>query len=298
MEYPSIGICIVFFNKADQTIDTVNCFAKSELPVYVLNNGSAHESAARVRSYCLSHANVRYLDNPQNAGCGGGRNILAKQANEDWLFFVDNDITIAGSQWLNNLIAHIRNTPDVDAIVPRIRNVLDNSWVRPVRLTIQDGNAVFLKLRSQFTNVFPGGGSLVQKTTLASLGYYDEDLMAFEDFEFALRALVNGRELRVKQIDDIELLHDHRTVKTPEDYQAAKIRYDVEKVGEAHDKIVRLYGVHLDKNYAKWLSNQFKDMTESRWKRKLVNTFSVYLEKMLGLLVAIINKVRAILRTS
>lgn len=262
MEKFGIAVCIVFLNKAEQTVETIDSFARSGLPVYVLNNGSAATATEAVKGHCLTYPNVKYLESRENVGCGGGRNILAKQAEEEWLFFVDNDITISGDFWVENLQKHISHSRDIDAFVPRIRNTWDNTWVRPVRLMIQDGKALFLDLSSEFTNVFPGGGSVLNRMTLERLGYYDAELMAFEDFEVALRAIVNGRELCVKHIQDIELLHDHRVVHTLEDNQAVRIRYDIDRVGKAHDKVERIYGVSFDKNYAEWLQQQIKDMTE------------------------------------
>jgi GT2 family glycosyltransferase len=260
----SLAVCVVFLNKAQQTAETIDSFAGSGLPVYVLNNGSAAIAAESVKGHCLAYPNVKYIESRENVGCGGGRNILAKQAEEEWLFFVDNDITICSDCWLKNLQTHIRHSRDIDAFVPRIRNAWDNTWVRQVRLVIEDGKGLFLDLRSEFTNVFPGGGSVVNRRTLERLGYYDEELMAFEDFEIALRAIVNGRELCVKHTQDIELVHDHRVVRSPEDHQAVTIRYDVERVGKAHDRIERVYGVSFDKNYAGWLQKQIRDMTEPR----------------------------------
>lgn len=262
LENGNIAVCIVFFNKTEQTVETIDSFARSRLPVYVLNNGSAVAAAEAVRGHCLTYHNVKYAESLENVGCGGGRNILAKQAKEEWLFFVDNDITVCGDCWLENLQRHIRHSSGIDAFVPRIRNVWDNTWVRPVRLAIRAGRGVFLDLSSEFSNVFPGGGSVVNRGTLERLGYYDPDLMAFEDFEIALRAIVTGRELCVKHIQDIELAHDHRVVRTPEDYQAVKIRYNVDRVGRAHDKVEKVYGVSFDKNYEEWLQKQIKDMTE------------------------------------
>jgi GT2 family glycosyltransferase len=274
METPSIAICIVFFNKAEQTVGTIGRFAKSGLPVYVLNNGSAASAATTVKDHCLIYPNVKYFESQENTGPSGGRNILAKQAEEEWLFFVDNDVTVSGDYWLENLQKHICHSRDIDAFVPRIRNIWENTWVRPVRLVIREGKALYLDLTSEFTNIFPGGGSVVNRMTLERLGYYDAELMAFEDFEFALRAIVNGRELCVKHIQDIELLHEHRVVHTPEDNQAVRIRYDVGRVGKAHDKVERIYGVSFDKNYAEWLQKQIKDMTEphkrnSAWEKAI-----------------------------
>lgn len=290
MENISIAICVVFFNKAEQTIETIDNLAQSGIPVYILNNGSAETATVVVRNHCAVMPNVKYLENPQNAGCGGGRNILAKETTEDWLFFVDNDITIPNQHWLDNLKKHIRYSRDIDVFVPRILNVWDKMMVRPVRLSIENDKALFLDIDSEFTNVFPGGGSVVHRKVLEDLGYYDEELLAFEDFELALRAIVRGKELCVKHIQDIELRHDHKVVKSPEDHQAVRIRYDLDRVGRAHDKVERVYGVSFDKNYAEWLDDQIKDMTVSPWKRQFTKKAIARFRRLQSLVRALIKK--------
>ncbi|MDD1777278.1 MAG: glycosyltransferase [Candidatus Helarchaeota archaeon] len=296
MEPASIAVCIVFFNKAEQTAETIDCFSTSGLPIYVLNNGSAESATVAIKRHCLLHPNVKYLENPQNAGCGGGRNILAKQAKEDWLFFVDNDITIAGDYWMDNLRKHIRYSRDVDVFVPRILNVWDGTLVRHVRLSVQDGTACFLDTNSDFTNVFPGGGSVLARRLFERLGYYDEELKAFEDFELALRAIVNGQELCVKHLHDIELMHDHRVVSTPEDHEAVRVRYDVDRVRKAHDKVERVYGVSFDKNYAEWLANQIKDMTKPRKGLHFTKAVFSQFKKVHGIVKAVFKKLASYLK--
>lgn len=291
MDDISIAICVVFFNKAEQTIETIDNLVQAGIPVYVLNNGSSETATVAVKKHCLAVPNVKYIENPQNSGCGGGRNILTKEATEDWLFFVDNDITIPNQHWLENLKKHILHSRDIDVFVPRILNVWDKMMIRPVRLLIENDKAVFLNIDSEFTNVFPGGGSVVDRRVLERLGYYDEELLAFEDFELALRAIVRGQELCVKHIQDIELKHDHRIVRSPDDHQAVRIRYDVDRVGRAHDKVERVYGVSFDKNYAEWLDDQIKDMTVSRWRRQLTKKAVLQSRRMNTLVRLVIKKI-------
>lgn len=267
MSEATVAVAIVYLNKADQTLESVRCFAASGAPVYVLNNGSTASASNKVRAACQEWANVRHFDSDANLGCGGGRNFLVRVSQEPWLLFVDNDITIEEPDWLHNVHLHIQHSKDVDVIVPVIHNVWDGTKVRPVRMSVQDGQAIFTTLSSAYSNMFPGGGAIVNRALFERIGLYDEELLAFEDFELALRATRLGQEICSKHVHDINLLHDHRVVTNSEDKIAVATRYDANRVGSAHEKVKRTYGVTFDDNYKAWLDQQILEMTDPNWKR-------------------------------
>ncbi len=284
-----LAVAIVFFNKAEQTGEAIRSFAGTGAPVYVLNNGSAPQSAALVRTVCEGFSNVRYLHADKNLGCGGGRNVLIKASQEPWLLFVDNDITVRESYWLDNIKAHINHSTGVEAFVPVIHNVWDGSRIVPVHLAVKDGQAVFATLQSDYSNVFPGGGAVVSRALFERLGGYDEELLAFEDFELALRAMRRGQGICVQHIHDINLLHDHRVVKSVVDREAVAVRYDAERVGLAHDKIERIYGVSFDRNYQAWLEQQILEMTTApgvlrfhKWALSVARLLKRCVQRLLG----------------
>lgn len=262
---PSVAVGIVFFNKADQTVECIHSFSKAGVPVYVLNNGSDAESAESVRGVCGEISNVIYIHSIENLGCGGGRNHLINAIKEDWIFFVDNDITVKEDYWLDNVAMHLQHLVNVDVLAPIIHNIWDGSRVRPVRLGVNEGKATFSDITSEYTNVFPGGGSLVRRKLFERLGVYDAELLAFEDFELALRAMRSGQEICVKHVYDLNLLHDHRFVTKQVDREAVQVRYNADRVGAAHDKVERVYGVSFDKNYKEWLEQQIKELTDPSW---------------------------------
>jgi len=262
---PSIGIAIVFFNKAQQTIECIRKFAKPGAPVYVLNNGSSAGSTQAVKDECSRHANVKFIHSNENLGCGGGRNLLIESTKDEWLFFVDNDITPLESHWLENLHLHVKHSQDIDAIIPVVHNIWDGTKIRPVNMGIIGGQAHFTTATSAYTNVFPGGASLISRKMFDRLGMYDKSLFAFEDFELSLRAERMGCPVTARHVADINLLHDHRIVTNADDRQAVEVRYSLERVGQAHDAVQNRYGVSFDKNYKIWLEQQILELTSPEW---------------------------------
>lgn len=263
----SIGVAIVFLNKDQQTIECIQQFAKPGAPVYVLNNGSSEAAAKAVRLACAALPNVTYIHSNNNLGCGGGRNRLIEATGEDWLFFVDNDITPLESNWLDNLSLHVKHSHDIDAIVPIVHNIWEGTRIRPVNMGVLGGQAHFTTATSAYTNVFPGGASLISRKMFGRIGLYDDDLFAFEDFELSLRAERKGCPITAKHVTDVNLMHDHRVVTNADDRQAVEVRYSLERVGKAHDAVQARYGVSFDKNYKVWLEQQVLDLTAPEWSK-------------------------------
>jgi GT2 family glycosyltransferase len=257
----SLGICVIFFNRVDQTIACIDSFSTAGAPVYVHNNGSSDGATTRLVEHIAGRTDVTFLDGKENLGAGGGRNKLIGASQEDWLLFVDNDITAKSPNWHHNLCRHVSHSKDVDVFVPKIHNVWNDTWVRPARLRIEDARAVYEDPESDFTNLFPGGGSLVARSVFDRIGLFDPGLMAFEDFELALRALRAGQDLVVRSIDDVTLLHHRRFAESADDRYAALTRYDVGKISEAHEKILRVHGVALDPDFRPWVEDQLRELT-------------------------------------
>lgn len=264
---PSIGIAIVFLNKDQQTIECIRQFAKPGVPVYVLNNGSSDAATLAVKNECSQHPNVTFIHSDANLGCGGGRNLLIESTSEDWLLFVDNDITPLESHWLDNLRLHIRHSNQIDAIVPVVHNIWEGTKIRPVNMGVTDGQATFATATTAYTNVFPGGASLISRKLFDRVGLYDASLFAFEDFEVSLRAERMGCPVVARHVLDVNLLHDHRVVTNDDDRQAVNVRYSLERVGNAHDAVQARYGVSFDKNYKVWLEQQVLELTDPNWAR-------------------------------
>ena len=71
-----IAICILFYEKLQQTVDCIKSFAASGVPVHVLSNGSSGVSAQALQKAVESWSNVRICISQENWGVARGRNKL------------------------------------------------------------------------------------------------------------------------------------------------------------------------------------------------------------------------------
>lgn len=259
----NLVVCMLFYNKLEQTIESAESFLASGVRVNLMDNGSEESAARRMRAHFASNPQVEIVDAGCNAGVSGGRNRQLATTQAPWLFFVDNDITVQTPDWLERLAAAMRRTPGVDMYVPRLFNKHEDAWGWMSDFVVDEqGNCAFVATDSVFANSFPGGASVIDRRVFDRHGRYDEDLfVGFEDFELAIRAWRNGRPLLARHVEDIVLVHDHRVSQEVADKQTARVRYDRGHINNSHAVVQRKHGVLLDPNFGAWLKEQVRQLT-------------------------------------
>lgn len=267
----SVAILVLFFNKVDQTIRCIESFLPSGQTIYVLNNGSDHLQLLKLQSCFAKSEQVRIFDAGKNLGVSGGRNYLIQHTSAPWIFLVDNDITVKPANWLQLFTAHVQQFPKRTIVVPKLYNVHEQAYGQQLRIALQNGQVQVETGLFETSNCFPGGASLVHRSVFATYGLFDEGMfVGFEDYEFALRAMLNDKDpLQVHAIETIELIHDHQFQKTSTDKAAVKLRYNEERLQASYNRLTEKFGVHFDHDWQWWTRNQVQVMTEPKWKIKL-----------------------------
>lgn len=259
----NLVVCMLFFNKLEQTIESAESFLEAGVKLHLLNNGSTEQALDALRRYFEGSNLVSIFDAGGNRGVSGGRNIQINKTSEQWLFFVDNDISIHSENWLSVLAKEMNACPVAEIFVPRLFNKHENTWGFASDFVVDgSGNCSFIQTDSAFSNSFPGGASIVSRDVFGRLGGYDEDLfVGFEDFEIAIRAWRHGQPLLVKRIEDFYLIHDHRISTTAADKATALVRYDVGHISHSHAVVRDKHGVLLDPSFEAWLREQVHQLT-------------------------------------
>ncbi len=265
-ERDQLAVCLLFYNKVDQTMECVSSFLGAGVKIYVLDNGSEANALGTLKERFVDRPEVEIISAGQNLGVAGGRNRLIRLSREPWLFFIDNDITVATSDWLPRIAVWINRVPGADVLIPRLFNKHEGLWGELADFIVDEkGRCAFLSTPSEFANSFPGGASVVRRGVFDEIGLYDEELfVGFEDFELAIRAWKMGRPLLARRVPDVELIHDHRVSHRDADLQSTLIRYDVGHITRSHAVVRRKHGVLLDPNFKQWLEEQVRQITGER----------------------------------
>lgn len=256
-------VCMLFFNKLEQTIESAESFLASGVRLNILDNGSAPAAAQHMREHFANNPRVRIVDAQRNRGVSGGRNMQVAETCEPWLLFADNDITVQTQDWIDRMAVAINACPHAQIFAPRLFNKHEDSFGSMSDFVVDPrGNCAFVATEADFSNAFPGGASLISRRVFERLGGYDEDLfVGFEDFELAIRAWRAGEPLLVRHVADVILIHDHRVSTSVADKATALIRYDQGHIGHSHKVVQSKHGVLLDPNFSAWLREQVSQLT-------------------------------------
>ncbi len=253
-----LAIMILFHEKVEQTIECLKSFIPSGQKIYVLNNGSSKESVYQLKKFCEEYPQIKILDAGKNLGVGVGRNYLLQNTQEEWSFFVDNDIYVTKNNWLQNFIIHLRNNPDVEVFIPRLFNLHENNYVTYHALEFSDGRINYLLTEDGKLNNFPGGASIINRKLFKRLGFYDNRMfVGLEDFEFVIRGLLNNTPIKAKLVDDIELVHDHRKINKAVDKNAVLVRYNENSIQNSFDRMQSKYpNLNIQHEWRNWVKEQ------------------------------------------
>jgi len=200
-----ITVCILFFNKVEQTIECINSFIPSNVNILVLDNNSDPKQYKLLLESVKSIKNVKIIHSDVNLGVGPGRNILINSTKSNWLFFVDNDIVVKQSNWLDLFKEELIDSKNYyDVYIPQLYSVHESSYVGKVVCAIKNNIAKILPINNYYTNIFPGGASIISRDVFIKNGLYDENMfVGYEDNEFCIRAIKKYAPFKCKYIDSI-----------------------------------------------------------------------------------------------
>lgn len=256
VKLPSIAVCVIFFEKWQQTVECITSFLSSGVPIHVLNNGSSAQNSHRMRMFCQQFPNVHLHESSRNIGAAAGRNLLSRRAGTDWIFFADNDITVQQGTWLPiaaHYIAHLDKA--VQAFTPRYFHLETHrgvGYLFPRQLFTGHNQEVRnLPPSLELSNYAPSGAVIINREAFEALGGFDEELHNFEDIELSARAAAGGADLRVIAIPEIRLVHEHLPAMTAEDSLAAQTRYSTDLASRSAEQVRAKLGVSMAQ-YVPW----------------------------------------------
>ncbi len=266
-----IAVFILFFNKLEETKRCIESFLPSGVVVHILNNGSDPALWRKLRTKFSAFRQCKFYEVETNRGPAQGRNFLIDATGEEWIFLVDNDITLKQTNtWMETFEKLVAANPAVNVICPELYNVHECQVAKHPRFQI-NGNRVLLNYTSSAAaNYFPSGAAIVKRDVFSRFKLFDHDLFAFEDYEFAIRVLKHGdRSLNILDTSEITLVHNHRFQKKAIDKRAVRERYNEVKLDQSFMWIQHKHNVVFEHDWRWWTRKQVKEMTSTRKDRWL-----------------------------
>ena len=212
---PFISVVIVNYNAGDRLTRCLDCLAAqsfSEFETILIDNGSTDNSLDYVREHKL---NVVIDEAGENLGFAAGNNRAVKQANGEWIAFLNPDAYPEPS-WLEALVAAIGRYPTVDAF--------GSTQIDAANPEILDGagDAYFfagVPYRGRYgwpvSSLPPEGecfapcaaAAMYRRSAFVELGGFEESFFCYcEDVDLGFRLRLQGG--KIMQIPDARVLHE------------------------------------------------------------------------------------------
>ena len=263
-----LGLCILFFERVEQTIECIKSFLSSDVNIYILNNGSSDKSRKELDTFCKKYNQVFFFDIDKNIGIAAGRNYLITHTVEEWLLFVDNDIKIETKNWLQKFNFQVSLHKDIEVFIPRLYNKRTRNYATKKTIKL-DGNRAILdtcKILEGETNCFPGGASFVNRNLFERLGLYDKQMfVGLEDYELSIRGILQRKPVKAQIIRDIVFIHNHQLLRKKEDRDAVSVRYNIDHISKSLNRIIEKHNVLLEGD---WILSSDKAKNRLLYKNK------------------------------
>jgi GT2 family glycosyltransferase len=274
-----IAVAIIFFEKLNQTIECIESVLNAGCNIYVLNNNSSPQTFACLKTRLSSHKQIRFIHSDENLGPARGRNVLIRSIDEEWILFLDNDITVRPDNWISILNNYIHETKDIEVFIPRLFNVHEDCFVDFHTFTLEGGAVLRTFAKDLSINWFPAGAACVNKSLFRRLGGYSEDLTALEDFEISIRGLSSGEPVRGLLLNEITLFHEHRYSRDERDQLAVRVRYKADQFVKAEEYIRNKYNTAFHLGWKPWVDRQLRLMTNGSGFTFLTRTLHTFLRR-------------------
>jgi amino acid adenylation domain-containing protein len=191
---PLVSIVIPAYNAEKDIAEAIRCAISQtylEIEIIVVDDGSQDGTAQTAREILKSSFKGRWsvLELGVNRGASAARNVAVKQANGDWIQFLDSDDAIAADK-IEAQMKYARTAgPDVSAIYSSWRHVYleDGSFVPagPVNTPRYEGKHPLMFC--MYYASLHHGACLIRRSALERIQGFDEAMRSYEDADLLVR---------------------------------------------------------------------------------------------------------------
>ena len=217
-----ISIIIPIYNTDQylrQCLDSIINQSYKNFEVLLINDGSVDDSADICKEYVERDSRFRYFEK-ENRGVSSARNLGLKNANGDYITFIDSDDWV-DSNYLE-VLKYTLEENDSDVAVASLRTLAEDGvfYIK----TVNSRKAEMLDFgtlsRNDFLEIYPKLINLVQdfhcvafklfKRNLVKDLFFDESLKYAEDMDFFYRLYLRMNRIAYKR-KDIYIYRVHRS---------------------------------------------------------------------------------------
>ncbi len=203
-----VSIVIPAFNRGfiiGEALESILAQTHTNWEALVVNDGSTDDTSDVVKTYSRNEPRIRLLEHPRSRGAQAARNTALRAARGTWLSFLDSD-----DRWLpNSLELRLRAAEKGSQIVHSECYVLERGeHLRLFPMPPFRGD-VYRELLHRPGPMFQG--LLMSRKAFACLGDLDENLVAYQEWDTAIRL---ARHFSFEYIAEPTFIYDCRHANT------------------------------------------------------------------------------------
>lgn len=257
---PTVSVIITVYNRAHllhRALDSVVAQTFKDIEILVIDDCSHDDPYLVIKEY--NDARIKYIRQKENQGVAAARNRGLREARSPFVAFLDDDDEWFPEKLSKQVEVFLQSSPEVGLIYTGVETVMDEGHTE-IHTPAERGN-VYRRLLVK-NCIHGGSSSMIRRNLIANIGFFDEKLLAIEDYDYWLRIS------RYYHFDFIEeplvRYHDIRAVKLDTDVRRSrnikanldarnqfylKHRSQMRKEGVAHLFLVQSANRHMGSNW-------------------------------------------------
>ncbi|SMG41922.1 hypothetical protein SAMN05661096_02837 [Marivirga sericea] len=205
---PLVSIISVHFNNLKVTEEFIKSILQidyTHVEIFIVDNGSLSEPIAPLIE---QYPEIKFIISESNLGFAGGNNLAIKEAKGELLLFINNDTEVE-TDFMNPLVKHFAENPNVGMVCPLIKyfntniiqyagnSAISNFTGRSSRIGFKEEdlgqyNGAFR------TEMIDGAAVLVKKEVIDAIGLMPEVFfLYYEEIDWCTQAKDAGYEIWV-----------------------------------------------------------------------------------------------------
>jgi glycosyltransferase involved in cell wall biosynthesis len=182
---PLVSVVIPTYNRANEIGPTLESIIAQTYPQWeaiIVDDGSTDNTAEVVNQFIAKDARIHFIRHEHNRGGQAARNTGIKAAKGEWIAFLDSD-----DRWLPESLSlrlAVAEREDVSVVHSAGYLQKEGEELKPYYIPTWSGR-IYHKVLTREGPMFQA--LLVKKEALEKIGYLDENIRAFQEWDTSIR---------------------------------------------------------------------------------------------------------------
>jgi len=191
-----LSVIIPTYNRVNFIAETLECILNQTLKPYEIIVVDQNSQDNTVEFLKQNYAGkIILIENKGNRAPGAGRNLGLKAATGDYIQFFDSDDVMTKNKFLSQ-VTKLADSHSAGIYSPYVMSIKDSEkgWLQnSVILQSEDSKLGKHTLKQMLKGFFvPLPAYIFKKELIDDIGFWREDIFAYEDYDYLFRMFANG----------------------------------------------------------------------------------------------------------